>query len=445
MGWTALKLISISTQVSSGPSPAVIKPSSGASNNNFIEQQQPSPPHSFYNSHIFENEQMPPPQFRIPYEYILYHKWHQQQQQMLQHQQQAGGGLMDSHYRNSDSQQLYNQRPYYEGAFSWHQQQPRRLPPSQFDHDESLGLNPFTGRVPGESYSRQTTPSLVERGSLPHHRYGNSGGVDELTEEDDERSKVFRSVLLQRKNFKGLPPVPELAEPLGDLPSDEVSPGIASRDEDTLRESINQSGISQRPEEQQPGKVIRTIHGKIEQVSRDLSTSSFSPLESESESEQGDISSAVPMQRTKPVEERRQLRQRRNKESKAVGEEGTSGGEHPPPQTMMLMMTKAQDNSQRDGTGYYGGVGGRRGTSLKRLTPDFKAKYAKTLLICGLLGLCTVVFQFLTSFLLLCFLDKVRYTIFLENDAVHGSRFPGVVCSKEDFLQASGLLPTHLP
>ncbi|CAL8083550.1 unnamed protein product [Orchesella dallaii] len=37
-----------------------------------------------------------------------------------------------------------------------------------------------------------------------------------------------------------------------------------------------------------------------------------------------------------------------------------------------------------------------------------KQKYAKLLLICGLLSLCTVIFQFLTSFLLLCFVDKVR-------------------------------------
>ncbi|CAL8145048.1 unnamed protein product [Orchesella dallaii] len=35
-----------------------------------------------------------------------------------------------------------------------------------------------------------------------------------------------------------------------------------------------------------------------------------------------------------------------------------------------------------------------------------KQKYAKLLLICGLLSLCTVIFQFLASFLLLCFVDK---------------------------------------
>lgn len=42
------------------------------------------------------------------------------------------------------------------------------------------------------------------------------------------------------------------------------------------------------------------------------------------------------------------------------------------------------------------------------LSRDFMLQYSKAMLVCGLLALCAVVFQFLCSCLLLCFINWVR-------------------------------------
>jgi hypothetical protein len=51
-------------------------------------------------------------------------------------------------------------------------------------------------------------------------------------------------------------------------------------------------------------------------------------------------------------------------------------------------------------------------TNLRSRSPktpqEFFKEYAKVLLICGLMAICAVFFQFLTSFLLLCFINRVR-------------------------------------
>lgn len=402
----------------------------GVGNDNvFIpSSEQHPPPQSFYNSHIFESHQVPP-QYRIPYEYILYHKWHQQQQ--MRQQQHAGGAdgypTGQHHYQQ--------QRPFYDDNFAawyYHQQQLQQnqhpLFPSQPERDDGNGFQSFSTALPLPPPPHPAPPPQVKPlpyDSRPQQPERNDEGnknssTNSENVDEDEQHKIFRSVLHQRKNFKGMAPAlsssSPSSSPSGDLTSRQVMWRNSSEKEGDDRGRVGAAGATIPFQLSSSSQLVRKVDEKRErgQVSKDRSSSNppFFPLEDEKETtEKGDRSgSSSP--KTQVLARHRQQHQQQRKQRDSE-EEGDAHEMMNRPRSMMMMMSSklSRENSQRDGVGYQdGGIRGRSGngsTSSKKLLPDFKGQYAKTLLICGLLSFCTVVFQFLTSFLLLCFVDKV--------------------------------------
>lgn len=348
----------------------------------------------------------------------------------MRQQQHTGGGGDDGYPFGQHHYQ--QQRPFYDDNFaSWyyHQQQLQHNQhpffPSQLERDEGNGFKSFSTALPLPPPPHPAPPPQVKsqpydsRSQEQERKDDSNKNSSTNTEniDEDEQHKIFRSVLQQRKNFKGMAPVlSSSSSPPGDLTSRQVIWKNSSEKEGDDRGRVGATIPLQLSSSSQ---LARKLDEKRErgQVSKDRSSSNppFFPLEDEKETtEKGDrSSSSSPKTQIIPHHHRQQQQQQR-KQRDSEEKEGDAHEMMNRPRSMMMMMSSSKlrrENSQRDEVGYQdGGIRGRSGngsTSSKKLLPDFKGQYAKTLLICGLLSFCTVVFQFLTSFLLLCFVDKV--------------------------------------
>lgn len=422
MGWAALQLIQISSEVSTS-----VLESSSAGTTTTSKNVPPAhfPPYyeqphfPFYNSHIFENQQqrnhhqypviqegrgdvppppLAPPHFSIPYEYLLYHKWHQQQRQLQQQHQQSGSRPA----LNFDSQhdQLFHQRRQDGTLSSWY---------TNNNNNNNMHWYPPAGdpgEVPKEDDS-SLVKGLSSHAALQPSKEEDVTGNNKSEEIDtDEQSKIFRSVLHHRKNFKGGPPR-TMEEDATTLQSPDLKAAdVLSKNSETEKEDMthvtgkvtwSSATVPPATTQRSQRKAKREEGGHVPKDFGNVDWSSLLFLREEGK--QLDKSSGISSSGDTPdyhyFSPAAAAARQRDQDTQQVN-----------------MMTYAGkfDNPQRpfaadSDAGHHTRKIGERGSRKNQL--DFKEQYAKVLLVCGLLALCTVVFQFLTSFLLLCFVDKV--------------------------------------